>query len=65
MYETVSAHHVLSVLASRKTDNKAQEFATKKFTRSHNRTVRLKFNMKNNNEEIIASMFFDIALCLL
>ena len=56
IYEKVSAHQVLSVLASRTGDKRAQEFVQKKYTRSKSRTFKLKFNVTNQIDNI-ASMF--------
>lgn len=50
IYSGVSAHQVLSVLASRKNDKKAMDFVTKKLTRSRSRTFKLKFNLDNKVE---------------
>eukprot|EP00026_Physarum_polycephalum_P002969 Phypoly_transcript_02978.p1 GENE.Phypoly_transcript_02978~~Phypoly_transcript_02978.p1 ORF type:complete len:844 (+),score=144.74 Phypoly_transcript_02978:65-2533(+) len=52
IYEKVSAHQVLSVLASRTGDKKAQEFVEKKFIRSKSRTFKMKFNVKNEIDTI-------------
>lgn len=57
IFEKVSAHQVLAVLASRTNDAKAREFVKKKYNRSHNRTLRLRFNLLGNSEETVASTF--------
>lgn len=58
IYESVSAHQVLSVLAARKNDKKAQDFVTKKLNRSRSRAFKLKFNISNNVDYVASMVLF-------